>query len=255
MPYFYLYDTYTSDRVHANSLVRIENTLTDLGIQGRIGRLTILKSAKELIESALKDGADTIVTVGNDLTVSKAAIALASKKQNVTLGIIPIGEKDQSIAKLLGIPIGVLACHVLSSRIVEQIDLGKVNNQYFIRSVTIAGTPTVSCDEQFTVALSHPHNIKINNLDIWELNGQTKLANPKNKMFETVLTPLPQKNFLGLSKKVIPGSQLVIESCRITSPGNSLPVVVDGERVLKTPVTIKVAAQHLRVIVGKKRLI
>jgi len=64
MPYFYLYDTFTSERAHAGTLVRIENALTDLGIQGRVGRLTILKSAKDLIDSAIKDGADTVVAVG-----------------------------------------------------------------------------------------------------------------------------------------------------------------------------------------------
>ncbi|MFA4937060.1 MAG: diacylglycerol kinase family protein [Patescibacteria group bacterium] len=256
MPYFYLYDTYTSDRTHANTLVRIENTLTDLGIQGKIGRLTILKSAKDLIDSAFKDGADTIVAVGNDLTISKVAAALVGKKQEIAMGIIPIGEKDQSIASLLGIPIGVLACHVLSSRIIEQIDLGKVNSQYFIRSVTVSGTPTVTCDDRFTLVFNHPHAIKICNLDSWQLNGQTKVANPKNRMLETVLTPLPQKGFLGLTKKHhANGSQLIMESCKITSPGNSLPVVVDGERVLKTPVIIKIASQRIKVIVGKKRLI
>ncbi|HBV33483.1 TPA: hypothetical protein DIC39_02230 [Patescibacteria group bacterium] len=255
MPYFYLYDTFTSERAHAGTLVRIENALTDLGIQGRVGRLTILKSAKDLIDSAIKDGADTVVAVGNDITISKAAAALAGKKPDVALGIIPVGDKEQSVARLLGIPIGVLACHVLSSRIIEAIDLGRVNNQYFIRSVAVSGTPEVECDDRFSLAFNRPHQIKICNLDLWELNGETKMSNPKNQLLETVLTPLPHKGFLGFGKKPEPGSQLVMESCRITSPGNSLPVVVDGERVLKTPVTIKVANARLKVIVGKKRLI
>ncbi|MFH1112144.1 MAG: diacylglycerol kinase family protein [Patescibacteria group bacterium] len=256
MPYFYLYDTYANDRTHANTLVRIENTLTDLGIQGKVGRLTILKSAKDLIDFAIKDGADTIVAVGNDLTISKVAAALIGRKQEVTMGIIPVGEKNQSMANLLGIPIGVLACHVLSSRIIELLDLGKVNSQYFIRSVLVSGTPIITCDDQFSLALNRPHTIKICNLDSWKLNGQTKVANPKNKMLETVLTPIPQKGFLGFhKKKQASGSQLIMESCKIASPGNSLPVVVDGERVLKTPVTIKIASQRIKVIVGKKRLI
>ncbi len=256
MPYFYLYDTYTSDRNHTNTLIRIENALTDLGIQGKVGRLTILKSTKDLIDTAIKDGADTIVAVGNDLTISKVATALVGKKQEITLGIIPIGGKNQFIAKLLGIPTDVLACHVLSSRIIEQIDLGKINSQYFIRSVTTVGAPIIICDDQFTLALNQPHAIKISNLDSWELNGQTKIANPKNKLLETVLIPLPQKGFLGFSKKQLnQGSQLIMESCKIISPGNPLPIVVDGERVLKTPVTIKIASQQIRVIVGKKRLI
>ncbi len=257
MPYFYLYDTYTGDRSHANTLIKIENTLTDLGIQGRVGKLTILKSANDLIDSAIKDGADTIVAVGNDQTVSKVVSALSlGKKPDITIGLIPVGEKEQVLAGLLGIPTGVLSCHVLSSRIIDTIDIGKVNNQYFIRSVTVEGLPTIICNEQYTIDFSHPHQVKICNLDTWQNHGKTQIANPKNHLLETILNPIPEKGFLGFNKKSSDhSSQIVMESCRILSPGNSLPVVVDGERVLKTPVTIKIASQSLKVIAGKKRLI
>lgn len=257
MPYFYLYDTYTSDRTNANTLIKIENTLTDLGIQGRVGRLTILKSARDLIDSAIKEGANTVVAVGNDLTVSKVVSALSlSRQPNVTIGLIPVGDKEQTLAHILGIPTGVLSCHVLSSRIIDTIDIGKVNNQYFIRSVTVEGAPTIICNEQYTLGFNHPHQVKICNLDSWKMHGQTRIANPKNRLLETVLNPIPTKTFLGFSKKNSNHiSQIVMETCRILSPGNSLPVVVDGERVLKTPVTIKIASQVLKMIVGKKRLI
>ncbi len=255
MPYFYLYDTYTSDRAYANTLVRIENTLTDLGIQGRVAKLTILKSARDLVETAIKDGADTIVAVGNDLTISKVASALVDKKTPVVLGIIPLGDKNQRLAQILGIPLGVLACHVLSSRIIESLDVGKVNNQYFIRSVEISGTPNLNCDNQYTLRFNSPHNIKICNIDNWQMNGKLIAANPKNGLLEIILKPQNQKGFWGLKKHSHSLSLLSVTNCVITYDGDSLPVMVDGEKIIKTPITLNTASYKLKVIVGKKRLI
>ncbi len=255
MPYFYLYDTYTSDRVHANTLVRIENTLTDLGIQGRITKLTILKSARDLVEMAIKDGADTIVAVGNDLTVSKVVSALIGKKTSVVLGIIPLGSKDQRLTQLLGIPPGVLACHVLSSRIIEALDVGKVNNQYFIRSVEISGAPNINCDNQYSIQFTGPHKIKVCNLDSWQINNNFITSDPKNGLLEIILEPQIQKGFWAFQKQKQSLSRFNVNNCIITTSGDSLPVIVDGEKVIKTPVTLNTANYKVKTIVGKKRLV
>src|SRR3989338_10760844 len=97
MPYFYLYDSYLQDRSYATTLIKFETTLTDLGIQGKVGRLTLLKSVKDLVEAAVRDGADTIVAVGNDITLSQVA-QVVIKQPKITIGFIPLGSQHQTIA-------------------------------------------------------------------------------------------------------------------------------------------------------------
>lgn len=256
MPYFYLYDSYLQDRASANQLIRLEATLTDLGIQGKIGRLTLLKSVRDLVEAAVRDGADTVVAVGNDTTLSRVAEVLA-KHKTVTLGFVPLGQEKQNIAKLLGIPVGLLACHVLSSRIVEQISLGKVNNQFFIQSIVGQGTPIIECENQnriYKLNLTTPHNVKVCNLDQAD-DVEQGFVNPQNDFLEIILQPVVRKYWWQLNKpKSSLPSFIPAKTLKISSGSDEMLLTVDGHKVIKTPVTITVAAEHLKIIVGKKRL-
>lgn len=253
MPYFYLYDTYLGDRSYANQLIKLETTLTDLGLQGRIARLTILKSVRDLVEGAIREGADTIVAVGNDATLSKVAEVLA-RHTKTTLGFIPLGQTEQHMAELLGVPTGTLACHVLSGRLVERVSLGQVNKQYFIQSITCSGTPFMECELDggaYRLELTTPHTLKICNL-AW--HPQNQLAtNPPNNTLELILKPKARSGWFG-SHERSRSTVLPIHTLRLTS-NEELPLVVDGYRVLKTPATVNLARERLRMIVGKKRLI
>lgn len=255
MPYYYLYDSYLAAPNYGSQLIKLESALTDLGIQGKVGRLTLLKSVKDLVEAAIRDGADTVVAVGNDITLSRVAEVVATHPE-VTLGLIPYGDDHQDIARLLGIPRGVLACHVLSSRLVEVISMGKINNQYFLRSVTASGQPTLMCEHgkhQYELRLAAPHDIKVCNLDQW---GSTELevANPQNDALEAVLRPQQAHGWWPFSRPHIAPSILPIQSLRVSS-GDDLPLTVDGHRVIKAPATISLARERLKLIVGKKRIL
>jgi hypothetical protein len=250
MPYFYLYDSYLQDRNYAASLIKLETTLTDLGIQGRVGRLTLLKSVKDIVEAAIRDGFDTIVAVGNDITLSQVA-QVVIKYPKVTVGFIPLGTERQTIAPLLGIPLGILACHVLSGRLIEELMLGKVNNQYFLQSIEIAGTPTLECEGSFELVLEQPHDIKICNLD----SAASTNTSTFSKQLVAVLTPSSGSGFNLFRRSAVKPSKLPITELKLISTADELPLTVDNYRVLKTPVTITAAPQRLRIIVGKKRII
>ncbi len=251
MPYFYLYDSYLQDRSHASELIRLETVLTDLGIQGKVGRLTLLKSVRDLVDSAVKDGADTVVAVGNDITVSQVASALVRHKR-VTMGFIPLGADKQILAGILGIPAGVAACHALSSRMVATVNLGRINSQYFIHSVTAQGTPILELGGTFSVRLEVPHSIRIANLD-W-LDGQIPL-NPEARLLQAILTPIERGGWWGNKHWQRHTTILPFESARLLSSGEDTPLIVDGYRMLKTPATVSLAPEALRVIVGKDRAI
>lgn len=252
MPYFYLYDSYLQDRSFAATLIKLETTLTDLGIQGRVGRLTLLKSVKDIVESAIKDGADTIVAVGNDITLSQVA-QVVIRQPKITVGFIPLGPNNQSIATILGIPLGILACHVLSSRIVEELTVGKVNNQYFLQSITLQGTPVLECEDSFELMLEQPHTVRICNLDNCD-NDSTQTSVQAGELI-AILTPQTVGGFKFLRHSPTQNSTLPIRELRVVSTDDELPILVDNYRTIKTPVTITTAPQRLRVIVGKKRII
>lgn len=251
MPFFYLYDSFLQDRAYATALIKLETTLADLGIQGRIGRLTLLKSVRDIVEAAVRDGADTIVAVGNDITMSQVA-GILSKHPKVTLGFIPLGAEQQTLAGLLGIPIGTLACHVLSSRLTTRTNLGKIGNTFFLRSVTTTGKLSLECDKHYSLVLSEPHEVRICNLDWWYNNeGFTP---PTTKTLELVLRPAMKKSGI-FGRKIATGplTHVPIRELRLTGIGEELALVVDEYRTLKTPATLTLVPQALKLIVGKKR--
>src|SRR3989338_2880950 len=101
--YLYLYDSFLNQKKYTSALARIETRLTDLGIGGKICRLSPLRNIKELIADELANGVKTIVVVGNDKTLSEAINFVA--QHDVTLGLIPIGPNN-SLAGQLGLPAG-----------------------------------------------------------------------------------------------------------------------------------------------------
>jgi hypothetical protein len=254
MPYFYLYDTSLQDRSFTPQLIKLEGLLTDLGIQGRVGRLTLLKSVKDLVETAVRDGADTLVAVGNDITLSRLAGVVAGKS-NLTLGFIPLGPGPHELAKILGIPVGLLACQVLSSRMVEDISLGKVGNYYFLQSAILHGQPLLTFDNNYNLHLHSPHTIKICNLDWYhEIGGE--ISNPLNNTLETILRPLIKSHWWHkfFASPTLAPSLLPVKTLQLKAEVDELILTLDNYQVLKTPATITISPHKIRVIVGKQRL-
>lgn len=61
--YAFLYDDFLSVPSFQRTVANIETRCSVLGIQGRTARLAIFRSAKEIVEGLVKDGAQTIVVV------------------------------------------------------------------------------------------------------------------------------------------------------------------------------------------------
>ncbi len=253
MPYFYLYDSYLQDKNYSNQLIRLETALTDLGLQGKIGRLTLLKSIRDLIDSALRDNSDTIVVVGNDITLNQTA-EIVAKYPKITLGFIPLGQDKQTLAHLLGIPTGLLACHTLSSRITKQMDIGKINNQFFMQSVSAQGMFNLECENHYRLSTNKPHYLKICNFDLW---GESKHdhSQPTDNLLEIILTPQKNNSWLSSFKKqpALKPTILPLKNLLLEASGDNLTLLVDGHKILKTPATVAVANEKLKIIVGRGR--
>jgi hypothetical protein len=241
--YFYVYDGSLSEPKFANTLARIETHLTDLELQGRVGRLGPLKSAKEMVTSAIKAGATTIVAVGNDNTVIETLNAIAETK--ATLGIIPIG-KPNTLAELLGIPEGDAAAEVLAARKTELIDLGKVGGYYFLSNAETQATDvSVRCDEQYTIASEATDGrIVFSNL--------VQDSNCQDGFLELTIESPKQG---GWFKKEAAASLAPFQSAEVTNVGkDEIELLVEQKYSVKLPATVSVVPSALKIIVGRERV-
>jgi len=253
--YYYLYDSFLSDKKYVQSLAKIENRLIDLGINGKVEKMSVLKSIKEVVEDNVKSGADTIIAVGNDKTFSKV-FPIVAAQSNVTFGYIPIG--NGTIAKILGIPATEKACDVLSARIIEKIDIGKVNNHYFFSSVEVPQAKDVSLEcngGHFSISsINNADHIQICNLSYTPINTEKhkNICNPKDGLLEVVFTP-KEKGAFGKDKFTTKKQSVFpIRKIKIRS-NDTVSLTADGETVVKTPATVEVLNRKLSIIVGKER--
>ncbi len=246
--YLYVYDSFLNDKKYNSLLIKIEQRITDLGIKGRVAKLSILKNMKELISDAVKEGVETVVVVGDNQTFSKVINVIASL--DVTLGIIPV-DNNNNIAEVLGVPPKVLACEVLASRIIKKIDLGKINNHYFINTAEIINRDVDIQFDNFNVQpTTTDSHIALCNFP----NNQNISANisPVDGILEAIITPV-KKGVLG--KKNISGTILPFSKIKITSnEEDQVPIIADKNIVMKTPAEVSVEQQKIKVIVGPDRL-
>lgn len=252
--YLYIYDTFLNHKKYFNLLNRIENRLADLEIKGKICRLNILKNMKEVIEDGIKQGVETVVAVGDDLTFSKIVNIIA--EMNITLGIIPINNKSK-IAEILGIPEGEKACDVLAQRLIKKLDLGKINHQYFIDSATISNADVVLDFDKYQISPTCKNAvISICNLGFLTSNQsiyKQRLSIPTDGLLEAVIAPVKSHLFSKI-KSLKQQSIFPFKKIMVGSKAEPITVNIDQQAVFKTPVEVTIAPKKLKVIVGGKRL-
>lgn len=249
--YYYLYDSFVGAKKYQSEIFHIEARLADLGIQGRIGRLTSLKSADEMIGRAIEQGATTIVAVGNDETVTRVIRMIIDAR--VTLGIIPV-EGPGGIASFFGIPRGVVACDILSSRIIEKMDVGRINNTYFLSSVHIPnGGVSLKVNNAFTITPRDTgQQVAIMNFGSYGERGQSFATNPADGRLELVVTG-ERSCWPRFGRQSEEWSVLPIKRVSVASTGEAVELISDGVEHHRTPATIEIVPKRLSIIVGRGR--
>lgn len=242
--YQYIYDFFLSEEKYGKILSLIENRIVDLGLQGRIDRLNLFKNPRESLERGVKRGIRTVVAVGNDTTLNQVINAVEGL--DLTVGFIPVGPGNE-IAGILGIKDGVEACDCLSNRLIQKIDLGKINGEYFLSSVK-------ALSEE--VHLKNSHNCCIRPLtnsrvEIYNLPACNMAANPRDGYLEARFR-VPGGG-LGRKKESVCESFFPIKKAILESRAES-PLLVDGRKTINTPAEIQIAPRKLKIIVGKNRL-
>ncbi len=254
--YFYIYDSFLTEKKYERELAVIETRLTDLGISGKIGRLTPFTNAKGLIRDELRRGVQTIVVVGNDETVSKVIGGLGDEK--ITLGLIPVGAPT-FIAESLGIPYGEEACEVLSRRVTQKVDLGKVNGNYFLSDVRITqGKVTIESEGKFRIkSLVQECEILVSNLRNPQM-AESEYAvaqqpgDPQDGLLDALIVPKATGIF---SRFAAVGHPSVIPFKRLNIVSEEpISIVADGRRFTHNAVEIEIVPDKLRVITGRERV-
>lgn len=242
----YIYDDYLNKNKYNRVLNRVEIRLTDLGLNGKIIRLGAIKNIRDVIQNEIKNGAKTIIAVGNNQTVNKIIGSVIDNEmygffqKNILFSIIPIGA-DNSIADSLGIKKEEEACNILLARRVKKIDIGLVNNYYFLNKATIPsqGT-TVEINNEYSIETTEKGVVSVYNL-------KSSASDDKNLK----INPIDGKLDVYIKNKDKESTFISVKKLKITN--KNYPLLLDNIIEIKTPADISVITGKLNVVVGKDR--
>ncbi len=101
--------------------------------------------AMDIARNAVKDGFNLLISVGGDGTVNEIVNGMAQEDiSKAALGIVPVGSGND-LCKSLGIPADIeKACSILSEGRVGTIDIGKVDDRYFVNGIGIGMDATIT---------------------------------------------------------------------------------------------------------------
>lgn len=242
----YIYDDYLNKSKYSRALNRIEIRLTDLGLNGKIIRLGAIKNIRDVIQNEIKNGAKTIIAVGNNQTVNKIIGSIIDNElygffqKNILFSIIPVGD-DNSIADSLGIKREEEACNILLARRVKKIDIGFVNNYYFLNKATIESQGSlIDISGDYIIEPQEKGVISIFNLKSSANDDKNIKVNPIDGKLDIYIKDR-SKNLSFLS----------VDKIKISNPDH--PLILDDIIEIKTPAEISVISGKLNVVVGKDR--
>jgi diacylglycerol kinase family enzyme len=251
--YFYFYDKLTQDKKYESLLVQVETRLIDLGLNGRVEKLSIFKNAREIIRDAVKKGAKTIIAVGDDKTFTTVVNMVAT--HDVTMGFIPI--EPGVFSRLLGIPAGEAACDVLSKRLYQTIDLGCIQDFYFVGSVGGQTTApvTLRCDDAYTVTAPAQTQLLFSN--VGNVFGKSSVVEnaADGALRMRLVAPSVSAGFLRRKQPGAPETLVRARTIEVLSPNAELSLTADQNSSFHSPCTITVAPHALKVVVGRERLL
>lgn len=245
--YHYIYDNYLLEKKYQNTIARIEARLTDLGINGKIIKFSAFKNLNKAINEELSQEIKTIVIVGNTKTFNQSLNLIKNKKIN--LGFIPIGPNNE-FAKFLGIPEGEAACEILSARIIQEINLGLINEKYyFVSCLELPGDNVyINCDDNYFINTSSRNNI-ITVSNIYLNSDQPNIKN--NQGYLNLIIKNTEKKLFKAKKEYF--SYFKADKLKINSD-KSVPVLLTDEKIiLKTPIKVEIAKEKIKIIAGKNR--
>lgn len=119
------------------NLTKVKETLQNKGFQVDIRMTEKELDAMNYAKQACQDSFDAVISMGGDGTLNETINGLAEQKNRPTLGIIPLGTVND-FARSLHIPFDPYkAIQVLGKEKTRSVDIGRVNNNYFMNIIAI----------------------------------------------------------------------------------------------------------------------
>lgn len=245
--YCYIYDESVQDRPFERDLIAIEHRVTDLGLQGKIVRLALFRDPEQTIREEVARGMKTVVVVGNDQTVHRVANAVVDS--GAVLAIVPLGEPNV-FARILGIPMGVEAIDVLSKRVIEHMDVGRVNDRRFFTGVQFPLTrATVRAGRKYEMRTLQRGLVAVKNLAVDPPKRAEELSNPMDGRLEVEIVTYT----FGLFRKVPARSRILLSTFDVVTD-DPVTALVDGAEFVADRFQFKTEKGALKVVVSRERM-
>lgn len=243
----YIYDSLLTDKNYSAALIKAENKLTDLGLIGRVARLSPLKNIRDIVVEELKKEPKTLIAVGSDAHVSGVLSCVA--KSNIPFAAIPIGDNN-FLANLLGFTTEN-AAGVIARRRIINLDVGMINNSAFFKSALIQGDNLrFLIDDKYSVAPENNCVIEIVNFFLdKEVSFENKLSFDSGNLGLLIR----KKDVTRRKNKVVffDESFVIFKNLKIISGEAS--AWLDNLNELKNINEIKIEPMGLTAVVGSER--
>ena len=284
--YFYIFDPGTDKEAKYFEKIQgqLLNYLAELKVEGENYRVTSIRTVELLVEQAINGGARTIVVVGSDSSLDRAINVVLTKKADVTLGFIPL-QPQSSLGKILGISTDVQeATQTLAGRLGQNLNLGKINEHYFLTQVDLGEPLTVGADPGFfgwggvrglmklnpfplKLTLENSYTATSEVLTAQIINcrdnqgSRVRVGDPTDGLLDILLlNPMSsaqlfrhRKELLAGKLQDLPGATVMhAKKIQILGP-KKLPLSISGQVYAKAPAEVAVAREKMKVMVGKNR--
>ncbi len=247
--YIFIYDEFLTDKRHERVLAAVEQRLATLDLSGRVGRLTLFRNPKDLVEGMARGQAGaTVVIVGNDQTLDRVMWFLPDL--DVIVGYIPLANPSD-MAKLLGIPLGVEACDVLGARHIETLDVGRLDDRYFLTEVRLPRTnAAIDIEGRYRVSAMYGGSLAVRNLGKAS-GGEACVSDAKDGLLEVVISP--QSGDRGrFWQRSMPETRILMRAGSIVSE-EPVEAFADDHAVSGRHFALDILPGKLRMVTGRRR--
>ncbi len=243
--HLYIYDDFLEKSKYTKTVNKIETRITDLGLNGKIIRLSNLKNIESAIWNEIKRGARTLVVVGNDGSFNKILKTLLAKEvsfflNEIFFAFIPV--ENSQVALSLGIKSYTDACNILLARRTENIKIAKANNYYFLSQAEIfSKNIIINIDDAYDIASNDKSSIYIINMPLFDIS----------KSLPKKIDPRDENLHIYINSKG--HSFLSVKQIEVSSVDEGY-ITLDNSTKIKLPCTLTMSDKGVNLIVGKKRV-
>lgn len=285
--YFYIFDPGRDKEVKYFERIqgRLLNFLAEHHIEGETYRVTSIRTIELLVDQARGAEARTIIVVGGDASLNRAINALLKKKADqITVGFIPL-DPESGLGTILGLSTDIeQSVKTLAGRLVAELDLGQVQEHYFLSKVDLGTNSFARIDSGFwglrafsVLSRLKPFLVKLSLEDSYTVTSEVlgvqivnsrsnqgcrfRLGDPTDRLLDVLLVnKLSTSQLFRYRRELasgcldnVPGATIMhARKIEILGP-KKLPIQVEGQVYTKAPATITLAREKVKIIVGKGR--